>query len=128
MFVQVKFERIDLSRFKFKNLLKLENLRSVFLSPKEDEWTIYRPSRGTPRILREKMEKENFPGLPLLQMAAVARPWAGEIMQLDLGVVSCTNLVMNDPDKSKVPMVSIYAGNVTLVVLWRTLISPHCLI
>ena len=35
-------------------------------------------------------------------------------MQLDLGVVSCTNLVMNDPDKSKVPMVSIYAGNVTL--------------
>ena len=35
-------------------------------------------------------------------------------MQLDLGVVSCTNLVMNDPDKSQVPMVSIYAGFVTL--------------
>ena len=113
MFVQVKFERIDLSRFKFTNLLKLENLRSAFLSV-EDEWTIYRPSRGTPRILREKVEKENLPGLPPLQMAAVVRPWAGEIMQLDLGVVSCTNLVMNDPDKSKVPMVSIYAGNVTL--------------
>ena len=35
-------------------------------------------------------------------------------MQLDLGVVSCTNLVMNDADKSQVPMVSIYEGNVTL--------------
>ena len=114
LFVQVKFERIDLSRFKFKNLLKLENLRSDFLSPEENEWTIYRPSRGTPRILKEKVEKEDILGLPPINMAAVVRPWAGPVMQLDLGVVSCTNLVMNDPDKSQVPMVSIYAGFVTL--------------
>ena len=78
-------------------------------------WTIYRPSRRTPRILRE-VKKKKFQ-LPPLYMAATVQIEPNQRLKLDLGVISCANLVMddpNDPTRSQFPMVSIYTGYVTL--------------
>ena len=50
-------------------------------------------------------------------MAATVQIETNQRLKLDLGVISCANLVMddpNDPTRSQFPMVSIYTGYVTL--------------
>jgi hypothetical protein len=103
----VKIERTDLAHFRFR-----DGLRSAFLGPSEFEWSVHRPSTEKSGVWRE-IEKTTVlkdGGFPLF-MAAVAQPWTGLRLKLEVGVVSSQDLSKEgEPSHPRFPMVGVYSG------------------
>lgn len=103
----MKIEKVDLANFRFRN-----GLRSAFLGSSEFEWSVHRPSTEKPGVWREvdKATVLKDGGFPLF-MAAVAQPWTGLRLKVEVGVISSLDLAKEgEPSHPRFPMVAVYSG------------------